>query len=88
MALYSTGSHLVPSKILRQDPVVDVIRDTGEGSVDHLCTGSLGDALRDGLSVCCIGNGEELAIDTTSNLQINQQIKAKNIKTPILKVQL
>ncbi len=82
MTLYRTEcSHLVPYKILRQDPVVDVIRDTGEGSVDHLCTGSLGDAFRDGPSVCCIGKGEELAIDTTSNLQINQQIKAKNIKT-------
>lgn len=65
--------HLVPSEILRQDPVVDVVRNTGEGSVDHLCTGSLGDALRDGPSVGCIGKGKELAVDTTSHLQINQQ---------------
>lgn len=74
MASYRMGcSHLVPSEILRQDPVVDVFRDTGEGSVDHLCAGSLGDALRDGPSVGCIGEGEKLAVDTTSHLQNNQQ---------------
>lgn len=75
MASYRMGcSHLVPSEILRQDPVIDIFRDTGEGSVDHLCAGSLGDTLRDGPGVGYIGKGEELAVDTTSHLQINQQI--------------
>lgn len=48
-------AHLVSSEILRQDPVEDVIMDVGEGSVNHLRAGSLRDALRDGLSVGCIG---------------------------------
>lgn len=88
MASYRMGcSHLVPSEILRQDPVVDVFRDAGKGSVDHLCAGSLGDAIRDGPSAGCIGEGEKLAIDTTSHLQNNQQKyilkKKKTLKEPV-----
>jgi len=75
MALYRMRcSHLVPSEILRQDPVIDVFKDTCEGSVDHLWAGPLGDTVRDGYGVGFIGKGEELAVDTTSHLQINQQV--------------
>lgn len=62
------GFYLVPSEVLGKDPVVDVIGDTGEGSVDDLCAGSLYDALRDGPGVGSIGKSEELSIDTTSYL--------------------
>lgn len=66
-------SYLVPSEVLRQDPVVDIIGNTGEGFVDDLRASSLNNALRDGPGVGSIRKSEELSIDTTSYLEDKRQ---------------
>lgn len=62
-------AYLISSEALRQDPVVDVVGDTGKGAVDNFRGAPLGDAFRDSFSVGTIGEGEELPVHPSSHLR-------------------
>lgn len=62
-------SHLISSEALRQDPVVDVVGDTGEGAVHDFRGAPLGDAFRDSFGVGAVGEGEELPVHASSHLR-------------------
>lgn len=62
-------SHLISPEALRQDPIEDVIGNTGEGAVDHLRGASLGDALGDSFTVGTVGEREELPVHRSSHLR-------------------
>lgn len=60
-------SHLISSEALRQDPVVDVVKDW-QGFVDNFRGAPLGNAFRDSFSVGTVGEGEELPVHPASHL--------------------
>lgn len=60
--------HLISFEALRQDPIVDVVGDTGEGAVNDF-RASLGDAFGDSFSVGTVGKGEELPVRPSSQLR-------------------
>lgn len=70
-------SHLISSKAPRQDPVVGVFGDTGEGAVDNFREAPLGDAFRDSSSVGAVGEGEELPIHPSSHLRDKQFVRLR-----------
>lgn len=74
-ACYSLGCcfvsfpHLISPEVLRQDPVVDVIRETREETVDNFRGAPLWDAFSDSISVGTIGEGEELPVYAAPHLR-------------------
>lgn len=62
-------SHLISPEALRQDPIEDVIGNTGEGAVDHFRGASLGDAFSDSSAVGTVGEREELPVHRSSHLR-------------------
>lgn len=67
--LTSFLSHLISPEALRQDPIEDVIGNTGEGAVDHFRRASLGDAFSDRSAVGTVGEREELSVHRSSHLR-------------------
>lgn len=61
--------HLISPEVLRQDPVVDVIRETREETVDNSRGAPLWDAFSYSISVGTIGEGEELPVYAASHLR-------------------
>lgn len=62
-------SHLISPEALRQDPVVDVDGDTGEGAVHNFRRALLGDAFRDSSTVGAVSEGEELPVHPSEHLR-------------------
>lgn len=60
---------LISSEALRQDPVVDVDGDTGEGAVHNFRGALLGDAFRDSFTVGAVREGEELPVHPSEHLR-------------------
>lgn len=77
------SSHLISSEALRQDPVVDVVGDTGEGAVDDFRGAPLGDAVSDSFSVAAVGEREELPVHRSSHLRgkIKRELRFKREPT-------
>lgn len=70
--------HLIASKALRQDPVVDFTDATWERPVDH-GRAPLLDSFCDSFRVDAVSEGEELPVDPSSHLRdINSTIYLKN----------
>lgn len=67
--LFVSFPHLISPEVLRQDPVVDVIRETREETVDNFRGAPLWDAFSDSISVGTIGEGEELPVYAAPHLR-------------------